>query len=153
VTEAYRQAARVILLDPEDRVLLIRFTVPRLAGNFTFWATPGGGLEDGETPIAGARRELQEELGMDIALEGPVHTAESAFEHHGAVVQNFDTFFVARCAPDAPRLMWFTEEERTVLQGMRWWSAAEMESSDEPIFPPDLASVVRRLSNTEGPKF
>ena len=90
---------------------------------------------------------------MDIALEGPVHTASSAFEHHGAIVHNFDTFFAARCAPGAPRLMCFTEEERTVLQAIRWWSAAEIESSDEPIFPPELASVVRRLSNTKGAKF
>src|SRR5215469_2972472 len=56
-----RRAARVILLDPADRVLLMRYDQPPPNGQH--WATPGGGAEDGEDYPAAALRELAEETG------------------------------------------------------------------------------------------
>jgi hypothetical protein len=58
-----RLAGRVIVLDPDDRVLLFRYDdgLP----NGRHWCTPGGGLNDGEDYPAGARRELTEETGDD----------------------------------------------------------------------------------------
>jgi crotonobetaine/carnitine-CoA ligase len=43
-----RRAARVVLLDPAGRVLLLRYDQPPPNGRH--WATPGGGLEPGEDP-------------------------------------------------------------------------------------------------------
>lgn len=44
-----RPSARLLVLDPEHRVLLFRFVFEEgsLAGQ-DFWATPGGALEPGE---------------------------------------------------------------------------------------------------------
>ena len=42
-----RQAARVILIDPGDRVLFCRGVEP--ATGAVFWVMPGGGLEAGES--------------------------------------------------------------------------------------------------------
>lgn len=56
-----REAVRAVLIDPDDRVLLVRFEFP--AG--TRWAMPGGGVEPGEDPIVSLRRELLEEVGLD----------------------------------------------------------------------------------------
>lgn len=141
-----RHAARVILLDEYDRVLLIRFSITRQDGTVVFWATPGGGLEGDEDPLTGARRELMEELGLDLSLTGPIHKATAVFEHEGALLENTDTFFLARCAASAPRLDGVDDAERQVMQAIRWWSAEEIVGSAEPIFPPDLAEVVRRIS-------
>jgi 8-oxo-dGTP pyrophosphatase MutT (NUDIX family) len=62
-----RQAARALIVDPDDRVLLVRFEFP--AG--TRWALPGGGLEPGETPEDALRRELVEEVGLHEPDIGP----------------------------------------------------------------------------------
>ena len=55
-----RPGVRAALIDPDDRVLLVRFEFPRA----TVWATPGGGQEPGEDDETTLRRELHEELGL-----------------------------------------------------------------------------------------
>ena len=77
-----RQAGRAILRDAAGRVLLIKFVLPKM----TFWATPGGGVELGETALQAAHRELHEELGIAVDLEGPVHTATGIFEFEGELI-------------------------------------------------------------------
>jgi ADP-ribose pyrophosphatase YjhB (NUDIX family) len=141
-----RQAARVILLDETDRVLLIRFQIERQGGEVVFWATPGGGLEGDEESLMAARRELMEELGLDLPLSGPVHEATAVFEHEGATLENTDVFFLARCEMSAPRLGGLDEAERRVMSDIRWWTADEIAASLEAIFPADLAEVVRRVA-------
>ena len=142
-----RCAARVLLLDPKDRVLLIRFEIMRQGEAFVFWATPGGGLEPGEDVEAAARRELAEELGLRLALTGPVHESSARFEHEGTLIENRDTFFHARWDEPDPQLIGVTDEERQAMRGARWWTADEITCSPDPIFPPDLADLVRRVAS------
>lgn len=143
---ATRRSARVILLSPDRAVLLIQFVVQRSDGAFSFWATPGGEVESGESDHAAAQRELAEEVALTLPLEGPVHFASSTFEYNGEMVAAEDVFFTSRCSREAPQLHRATAEERDVLRQLRWWSADEITGSTENIFPPDLADVVRRLT-------
>ena len=64
-----RPSARLILLDPQDRVLLFLFHHREgpLAGS-RFWATPGGSLEPSETYAQAAHRELFEETGIEAEM-------------------------------------------------------------------------------------
>ena len=56
-----RTAVRALLLDPPERVLLVRFDFP--SGEVR-WALPGGGVEPGETFDEALHRELIEEVGL-----------------------------------------------------------------------------------------
>ncbi len=58
-----RPAVRVLLADRSDRVLMVRFAFPAGGG---VWALPGGGIEPGETRADAVRRELLEEVGLDL---------------------------------------------------------------------------------------
>jgi 8-oxo-dGTP pyrophosphatase MutT (NUDIX family) len=135
-----RQAGRAILRDDANRVLLIYFVLP----NMTFWATPGGGMEPGETPLAAAIREVREELGIAVSLQGPVHKAVGIFEFEGILIENTDHFFAGRWN-GTPRLVGASESESAALQEARWWTLEEIEQAADTIFPRDLAQVMRRL--------
>ena len=53
-------AAAALFTSPDGRVLLVK---PNYREH---WSLPGGILEDGEAPHAGCRREVAEEIGLDI---------------------------------------------------------------------------------------
>jgi len=138
-----RRTARVMLFDEAGSILLVRFVVPRAEGEFVFWALPGGEIETGETEMEAAARELREELGLELSLSGPVYCDRNQFLHHGEMQDNVDYLFSAECGRAAPRLMGITADEKEIMKEIRWWSAAEVETSQERIFPEDLAGRLR----------
>jgi ADP-ribose pyrophosphatase YjhB (NUDIX family) len=56
----------VAVLDDAGRVLLVRHTY----GDRRRWSLPGGWVHAGEELSGAARREVLEELGVDVVLEG-----------------------------------------------------------------------------------
>lgn len=64
-----RPTARVILLDQDDRLFLLRIHDPAAARGLNpiqpdFWLLSGGGVRPGETYEQAARREVAEETGI-----------------------------------------------------------------------------------------
>jgi 8-oxo-dGTP diphosphatase len=138
-----RRAARTIVLDPTDRVLLIRYD----ANGYIFWATPGGAVEPGETDTEAAARELIEELRLSVVLYGPVHTAVGRFHHEGRYVENTDIFFAVRVEATIDTRCYATSLfEIQAMQEARWWSVAELAETPENVFPRDLADIIGIVS-------
>ena len=61
-----REAVRVVLVDTDERVLLIEGHDPGRPEQGTYWFTPGGGIDPGETPQECAAREVLEETGLRL---------------------------------------------------------------------------------------
>lgn len=139
-----RRAARVILFNEQDRVLLIRGVDSTTRGRAPWWFTPGGGLEPGETPHEAALREVREETGLTLeSVSGPVYEQEMDFAFEGVQLHQYEQFFVAHVhdvtlSSDG----WTDLEKRTMLES-RWWSLDELEHTTETIFPKALATIVR----------
>jgi 8-oxo-dGTP diphosphatase len=134
-----------MLFDESGEILLIRFVVPREDGEFVFWALPGGEIEAGETEAEAAVRELAEELGIEVAVQGPVYRDANMFLHLGEMQDNIDFLFWASCRRVEPRLMGVTAEEIGIMKEMRWWTAKEIAGSRERIFPVELAGRIHDL--------
>ncbi|WP_405591963.1 NUDIX hydrolase [Streptomyces sp. NBC_01092] len=60
-------AACVVLLDRQDRILLLRYGTGQ--PNAGHWWLPGGMLDHGEDPRTAAWRETHEETGVEISTE------------------------------------------------------------------------------------
>jgi len=139
-----------MLFDEAGAILLIRFVVPRVGGEFVFWALPGGEIEAGETEIAAAAREVREELGLELTVAGPVYCDSNQFFHQGEMQDNVDFLFRAECGREEPRLIGFTTDEKEIMKEVRWWSEAEVEASEERIFPEGLARRMREQRGRAG---
>ncbi len=61
-----RIACYGVIIDRDERMLLAHWNEHGRSG----WTLPGGGLEPGEDPADGARREILEETGYTAELDG-----------------------------------------------------------------------------------
>ena len=135
-----RPAARVLLLDPEDRILLQQIR-PDQRESRTLWITPGGGLAPGETHRQAALRELREEVGQEIAELGPcVWVRNHEFEFRGTRYRQRERFFLARTASSAVDSSRQNAVEVDIVLGYRWWKLNEIQGEGETEFVPRLLS-------------
>lgn len=135
-----RPAARILLVDAAARVLLFRFTP---ADRPPLWCTPGGAVDPGETYAAAARRELWEEVGLDIDCGPEVARRVVDFTTFEGVEVNADERYfrvdIDRFDVQAGAL---TELEQRLLVGHRWFSRNDIEAHDELIYPEDLVDLL-----------
>src|SRR3954447_22341122 len=95
-----RDSSRVVLLDPDDRLLLLRvvddgeIVIGGQPSPRTYWITPGGGREPDESFEDNARREVREETGLDELRLGPhLGDRETDFTFFGEEVHAFERYF------------------------------------------------------------
>ncbi|MFF8846994.1 NUDIX hydrolase [Streptomyces sp. NPDC015127] len=145
-----RKVARVVLLDPEDRILLLHGFEPDDPAD-DWWFTPGGGLEGDESREQAALRELAEETGITEVDLGPVlWQRHCSFPFAGRRWDQDEWYFLARttCTDAVPHAL--TDLERRSVAGLRWWTSAELSAARETVYPTRLAELLRTLLD-EGP--
>ncbi|MFV0127538.1 NUDIX hydrolase [Streptomyces sp. HMX112] len=147
---APRRVARVVLLDPDDRILLLHGYEPD-DPSVTWWFTPGGGVEGDETREQAALRELAEETGITDVELGPVLWQRvCSFPFAGRRWHQDEWYYLARTERTAVALGALTELERRSVTGLRWWTSAELSAARETVYPTRLAGLLRTLLD-EGP--
>ncbi len=141
-----RPAARALVLDRHDRILLVQF---RDEQGQVWWATPGGGLDERETPEAAIRRELAEEVGLRVFELGPeIWRREHVFAWMGRILRARERIFLVRVDEHEPAPTVDLAAEQ--VHGVGWWSLAELEAATETLVPARLAHHLRQLLR-EGP--
>ncbi len=149
-----RMAGRILLIDPSDRVLMIRSVSP---GGEINWVVPGGGCDPGETTVQAAGRELLEETGLSVSLPDDaavVHQERAVFSFGAWRFDQTDDYYAVPVSADisaAPisAAQLSAIEVDSILE-YRWLTAAEIRAMPARIWPFGLADLVATLCAASG---
>lgn len=140
-----RPATRVLLIDPQDRVLLMRARGDDGTG---FWFSTGGGVDPGEDAVTAGVREVAEEVGLVLdrgALVGPLWRRRFALDFEGERIRAEETYYAAAVDPFTPDGAGRTELELRTVTDARWCTADEVADLDrhgDAVYPPGLEQLL-----------
>jgi 8-oxo-dGTP pyrophosphatase MutT (NUDIX family) len=144
-----RRAARVVLLDPSDRILLIQATDPYWPEKGHRWELPGGGMESGETSGEAALRELYEETGIEDVDMGPcVWRYHAEFDFGPYHFDQHERVHVARSNGGEYRPAGLEALEAEAFSGAQWWpldELARLMADGGKVIPPWLVEQLSGL--------
>ena len=143
----HRETARILLTNSANEFFLLLTHFDPEVGLPPRWITPGGGIDEGETPIEAAVRELREETGISVSQEalgeklGEIagRWAWGDGQNHHTYVDHFYKLQVEDFELDDSG--WTEDERRDVLE-FRWWTLAELKATGEQIGPHGLAELI-----------
>jgi 8-oxo-dGTP diphosphatase len=130
-------------------VLLCRWDFP----DALVWGTPGGGIEPGETHLAALRRELAEEVGLQLDAPDTLpphlwHQCVVAAGHAAGYDGVVNDIYLVRTSAFEPAGSLSAEQLAAEnLMALRWWTLHELSSYVGPdLFAPrDIAGLVAAL--------
>jgi 8-oxo-dGTP diphosphatase len=153
-----RPSARLILLDPQDRLFLFKVHDPAVFDpaypfHDPFWVMIGGMVDPGEDFAQAAVREADEETKLPV-IDTPswVWTRERRMSWRGRDVLHKERFFLAHTDRTEADTSGLDERERSWTQGHRWWRADEIAASSERFEPLDLGVRLEALLRDGPPK-
>jgi 8-oxo-dGTP pyrophosphatase MutT (NUDIX family) len=147
-------AAHVLVIDPEERVLLVHGPGVGPAG---YWVLPGGGVEPGESPVDVAIRELAQETGLQLTesdVAGPIGSGHVCFSFGDVTYRQQQHYFAAWIGgldpvstendPFDPGESHSERDNRGPLS-LDWWSLDDVQfhaASGDVLAPRDLAQIL-----------
>jgi 8-oxo-dGTP pyrophosphatase MutT (NUDIX family) len=117
---------RALILDPADRVLMVRFE-DELG---TWWSTPGGGVDPGESDEEALARELAEEVGLRGFAVGPhIWTREHWLVNPQKWGGQRERHYLVRTDAFEPAPAFSVEELAAEgVQGAAWFTVDELDT-------------------------
>jgi 8-oxo-dGTP pyrophosphatase MutT (NUDIX family) len=145
-----RNAVRLVVRDCDNHILLFHTREVGAPELGEWWELPGGGLDDSETYVAAAVRELREETGLIVTASRvgePSWRRIASFRHRN--VRHLQHEVVVEVRLDVPgaaiddtgRL----DYEKEDYFDFRWWAIADITASTEVFYPRSLPVLLTRF--------
>jgi 8-oxo-dGTP pyrophosphatase MutT (NUDIX family) len=143
MVERYPRAAALCLVRDGTRVLVQEFLDPNLP--LPYYRPVGGGIEYGEHSLDAARREVLEELGVEVGELRLLTTIENIYTIAGRVGHQiafiYEGVFVDRSLYEQPWLPGLEangEPYRAI-----WMELDAFDMEHTPLYPPGLLALLR----------
>ena len=142
MTDNARVVSRVLVLDPDERVLLLHY---RIRAGLEVWIPPGGGVEADESLAECAARELREETEIDLAWDGLEHAWVHETDYSGRAIH--ETYLLVRLDYVPGVTLHANPDGPIELLEYRWWHCEEiaLDESEVEFTPLDLDVRLRRI--------
>ena len=144
----HRPTARILLINPQNQILLYKTHFDPEVELPPRWLTPGGGIDEGETEKQAAIRELFEETGMKLAesdLTEPILVTSGTWLWGDGIHSHTytDTIYKYQVETFTPDTSHFTMDELRDVLEIKWWNVAELLASNEALAPHELSQWLR----------
>lgn len=155
-----RNSVKIILLNSKNELLLLSTddkSIKNKDGRYNgkFWQLVGGKIEEGETPIEAAKRELFEETGLseeDVTFGDVVWKGELDLNMKGSMTHINQCFIYAKTNKENVTLKNLTDEEKSVIKSLEWLSLEKIRNSDDIIYPVVLPEYLPNIIIGNFPK-
>lgn len=143
-----RVSSRLLLLNAANEVWMLRINDPV----HPRWILPGGGVEAGESMEQAAQREMWEECGIQDVPVGPLVAERKAIARFNEVpVRVHEHYFLARVGEHTPHGGNMLDHEVVDYTEQRWFSADDIRTSTESVFPIGLAPLLEEIARGQLP--
>ena len=152
MTPTVRHTARILLLDEEGAILLMKTHWSRRILPER-WLTPGGGVDPGEDVATAAVRELFEETGLHVDSLGPPVWHEHRALPPGHEFDETDaTYFLLRTPRFEVSHDAWTDSEHDDIVDIRWFTPQELAASTDEFDPEDVRGILARVMGPVRPE-
>lgn len=122
--------AGCVLKNSEGKLLVIHRNTPKR----NQWGLPGGKIEENEDPKEAAKRELREELGIDVEITNKL--GEKEFQEDGFIIDCI--WFAAVIKSGTPKLLEYSFDD------FKYFSKQELEGMKNQLSP-NLQNLIKNL--------
>lgn len=123
-----KPTASAFIFNKKGELLLVKRRWPPGKG---LWDVPGGFLENGEEPIKGLKRELKEELNINIQVDKILGIIMDKYKFQGEIVKTLNILYLVKkyqgkikCDTDVGEARWFRKEKLPPRYAFRWINQA-----------------------------